>query len=77
MIKNQLKKTIVGNRRLRAGLGLGLDFFYFILSLPPLTRDVTCSRLYLDGKNIRRQCQMNILSRVPIISLQISEKKLT
>ena len=27
---------------------------------PPLTRDVTCFRLYFDGKNIR-QCQMNTL----------------
>ena len=42
MIKTQilLRKTIEGNRRFRLGLG----FFYFILNLPPLTHDVTCSR---------------------------------
>ena len=34
----------------RLGLGLGLDFFYFILSSLPLPRDVTCSTLYLGGK---------------------------
>ena len=28
---------------------------------PPITRDVKCSRLYLDGKNMRRKCQMNNL----------------
>ena len=30
--------------------GSELGFFYFILNSPTLTRDVTCSRLYLDGK---------------------------
>ena len=34
---------------------LGLDFFYFILNLLPLIRDVTCSRLYLDGKNMEEK----------------------
>ena len=59
MIKTQtlLWKTIEGNRRLR----VRVRFFYFILNLPPLTRDVTCSRLYLDRKNMRQQCQMNAL----------------
>ena len=42
-------------------MGLELAFFYFILSSPSLTRDVTWVRLYLDGKNMRRQCQMNTL----------------
>ena len=32
------------------GLGLGLGFFYSILNSLQLTRNVTCSRLYLDGK---------------------------
>ena len=34
---------------------------YFILNLPPQTSDATCSRLYLDGKSMRRKCQMNNL----------------
>ena len=38
-----------------------LGFFYFILNSGPLIRDVACSRLYLDGKNMRRECQMNTL----------------
>ena len=42
-------------------MGLELAFFYFILSSPSLTRDVKWVRLYLDGKNMRRQCQMNTL----------------
>ena len=32
------------------GLGLGLSFFYFILNLPPLTRDVTSSVTLLGRK---------------------------
>ena len=47
------------NRRL--GLGLGLGLFYFIMNSPPLIRNVTCSRLYLDRKNMREKCQMNNL----------------
>ena len=47
------------------GLGLGLGFFYFILDSPPLTRDVTCSRLHLHGKIMRRKCQIStILDRL-------------
>ena len=38
-----------------------LGLFYFILNSASLTRDVTCSRLYLDGKNMGRKCQMNNL----------------
>ena len=61
MIKTQilLRKTIEGNRRLGLGSGLGLVFFCFILNSLPLTRGVTLSKLYLDGKNMRRKCQMN------------------
>ena len=40
---------------------LGLGLFYFILNWPPLIRDVTCSRYYLDRKNVMRKCQMNNL----------------
>ena len=29
-------------------LGSGLSFFYFVLNLPPLTRDVTCSLTLLE-----------------------------
>ena len=29
--------------------------------MPPLTRDVKCSRLYLEGKNMRRKCQIKNL----------------
>ena len=43
-------------------LGLGLGLFYFILNLN-LTCDVTWSRLYLDGKSMRRKCQMNSLDQ--------------
>ena len=55
MIKTQILiwKTIKGSRRLRVGVRLGL--FYFILNSPPLTRDVTCSRLYLDDKKYEEQ----------------------
>ena len=45
----------------RLGLGLRLGLFYFILNSPPLTRNVTCSRLYLNRKNMRGKCQMNNL----------------
>ena len=44
---------------LRLGLGLGL--FCFILNSHPLTRDLSCPRRYLDGKNMSRKCQMNNL----------------
>ena len=48
-------------------LGLGLDLFDFILNSPPLTRDVTWSRLYFKGKkNTRRKCQMNTLYQYAI-----------
>ena len=45
-------------------LGLGLGFFYFIMNLPPLHRDVTCFRRYLEGLEMRRKCQMNTLHRI-------------
>ena len=48
-------------KRLRLGLGFGLDFFYFILISPPMNRDATSSRLSLEEKNMSRQCQMNTL----------------
>ena len=51
-----MKKTIEGKR-----LGLTLGLFYFILNSASLTLDVTFSRLYLDGKNMGRKCQMNNL----------------
>ena len=44
---NFIKKTIKGDGK---GLRLGLGFFYFILNLPPLTRDVTCSVTLLGRK---------------------------
>ena len=40
------------------GLGLGLRLPFFILNSPRLTCDVTCSRLYADGKVMRMKCQM-------------------
>ena len=36
-------------------LGLGLDLFDFILNSPPLTRDVTWSRLYFEGKKYEEE----------------------
>ena len=44
------------------GLGLGLRLSYFILNSPRLTCDETCSRLYADGKVMRRKCHMINLS---------------
>ena len=38
-----------------------LGFFNFILNTHPLTRYVISSRVYFVGKNMRRECQMNIL----------------
>ena len=38
-----------------------LGLFYFILNWPPLTRDVTCSRFYLNLKTMRTKRQMNNL----------------
>ena len=37
------------------------EHFLFYSELVPLTRDVTCSKLYLVGKNMRRECQMDNL----------------
>ena len=50
MIKTQilLWKTTEGNRRLR--VTVRLDFFYFILNSPPMTRDATCSITLLEQK---------------------------
>ena len=61
MIKTQilLRKTIAGKRRLRVRVRVMFILFYF--ELAPLTRDVTCSRLYLGGKSMRRKCQINKL----------------
>ena len=56
-----LWKTIKGNRSLRVTLRVWVKFLLFYSGLAPQTRDVTCSRIYLDGKNMRRQCQMNTL----------------
>ena len=42
----------------------GLGLFYFILNSPLLIRDVTCSRLYLDGKNMRRKGGISIFLRL-------------
>ena len=42
------------NRKLK----VRVKFILFILNSAPQTHDVTCSRLYWDGKNIRRKCQM-------------------
>ena len=52
MITTQISfwKIIEGNRNFRVGLKIGLGFFYIILNSPSLTRDVTCSRVCLDGK---------------------------
>ena len=54
-----LRKTTEGKRRLR--VRVRVRFLLFHSELAPLVRDVICSRLYLDGKNMRRQCQMNTL----------------
>ena len=43
-----LWKTIEGNRRLR--VRVRVRFLLFYSELAPLTSDVICSRLYLDGE---------------------------
>ena len=47
------------NRRLGLGLWLELELFSLILNLPPMTCDVTCSKRYSDGQNMRRKCELN------------------
>ena len=62
MIKTQI--LIEGNIRSKVRVKVKVRFtlFYSELLPPfPLTRDVACSRLYLDEKNMRRQCQINTL----------------
>ena len=66
VVKIMIKTNILimeNNSRLKKvkGLVLGLGFFYFIPNSSPLTRDVICFRLYLDGEKMRKQCQMNTL----------------
>ena len=46
---------IKNNRRLRVGVRVRFILFCSILNLPPLTRDVTFSRLYLDGKKYEEE----------------------
>ena len=57
ILRKGLHSTIEGIRR----FSVLFRVKEFILNVPPLTRDVTCSRLYLNGKNMRRKCQMNTL----------------
>ena len=63
MIKTHilLAKTTEGYRRFRVRVRVRVWFLLFYSELAPTDRDVTFSRLYLDGKNMRRQCQMNTL----------------
>ena len=49
------------NNRLVVRVRVRFMLFYFKL-IPPLTHDVTCSRLYLDEQNLRRKCQTNNLN---------------
>ena len=62
MIKTQILfwKTIEGSRRLRVRVRVWVRFILFYSELAPHwpVMYVTCS-LYLDEKNIRRQCQMS------------------
>ena len=46
---------------MKTGLRLGfeLSFFYFILNSPQLIHEVTCSRLYLDGKKYEEEIPDN------------------
>ena len=54
---NFIKKN---NRRLR--LRVRVRFILFILNSPSLTRDVTCSRIALDGKYMKRKYKTNYLN---------------
>ena len=45
----------------RVRVMVSVTFLLFYSERFPLTHDVICSRLYLVGKNLRRQCQMNTL----------------
>ena len=51
-------KRIEGNRRFR--VRARVNNFLFFSELTPLTRDLTFSRLYLDGKITRRKYQMKL-----------------
>ena len=35
------------------GFGFALSLSYFIVNSPPLNRDVTCCRVYLNGKKYK------------------------
>ena len=57
-----LWETIEGNKRLRVRVRVWVRFLLFYSELAPtLTRDVTWPRPYFDGRNVRRQCQLNTL----------------
>ena len=51
--------------------------YLFCSEVIPLTRDVTCFKLYWDRKNMRRECQMsNLLCCTYLSKLQMSKKYL-
>ena len=56
-----LWKTIEDNKRLR--VRVRVKFLLFYSELVPTARDVTGSRLDLDGKKTRMQFQMNTLRK--------------
>ena len=68
-----MMKTIESNRRLRVRFRL-LLFYSELAHLDPC---VTCSRLYSDGKNVRKQCHMNTLMVTSINILNFVELFLT
>ena len=45
----------------RVRVRVRVTFLLFYSELFPLTHDVICSIIYLEGKNMRRKCQMNTL----------------
>ena len=55
------KNFIMENYR-RFMVRVRVRFSLFYSDLAPLTRDVTCSRFYLDGKSMRKKCQIDNLS---------------
>ena len=54
-MKNKKKQKNKKNWR-KKFLKIHNSIFYFILNSPSPTLNITCSNLYLDGKNMRKEC---------------------
>ena len=64
------------NRRLRVRVRIRVRLILFYSELGPTDSYATCSKLYLDGKNMASKCQTNILQQQPprgVLSKRCSE----